>query len=99
MRRQAPDLVEFGCHNELMEIVMSTSTLIETPAAHDEHATLFVGFELGKATWLIGLYAPELGPTVSRYKIDGGDLGEVLEFVAAMRRRLEKLGKPILVVS
>ena len=57
---------------------MSTSTLIETPAAQDEHATLFVGFELGKATWLIGLYAPELGRTVSRYKIDGGDLGKVL---------------------
>ena len=65
---------------------MSTSTLIETPAAQDEHATLFVGFELGKATWLIGLYAPELGRTVSRYKIDGGDLGKVLELIAAMRR-------------
>lgn len=99
MRRQAPDLVEFGCQNELTEIVMSTSTLIETPAAQDEHATLFVGFELGKATWLIGLYAPELGRTVSRYKIDGGDLGKVLELIAAMRRRLEKLGKPVRVVS
>ena len=99
MRRQAPDLVEFGCQNELTEIVMSTSTLIETPAAQDEHATLFVGFELGKTTWLIGLYAPELGRTVSRYKIDGGDLGKVLELIAAMRRRLEKLGKPVRVVS
>ena len=78
---------------------MSTSTLIETPAAQDEHATLFVGFELGKATWLIGLYAPELGRTVSRYKIDGGDLGKVLELIGAMRRRLEKLGQPVRVVS
>jgi hypothetical protein len=50
MRRQAPELVEFGCQNELTEIVMSTSTLIETPAAQDERATLFVGFELGKTT-------------------------------------------------
>lgn len=99
MRRQASDLVEFGCHNELEEIVMSTSTLIATPAARDEHATLFVGFELGKATWLIGLYAPELGRTVSRYKIDGGDLGKVLELIAAMRRRLAKLGKPVRMVS
>lgn len=74
---------------------MSTSTLIETPAAQNEHATLFVGFELGRATWLIGLHAPELGRTVSRYKIDGGDLGKVLELTAAMRRRLEKLGKPV----
>src|SRR5512132_4628225 len=99
MRRQAPDLVEFGCQNELTEIVMSTSTLIETPAAHDEHATLFGGFELGKSTWLIGLYAPELGRTVSRHKIDGGDFGKVLELIAAMRRRLAKLGKPVRVVS
>src|SRR5512133_2567619 len=51
---------------------MSTSTLIETPAAQDERATLLVGFELGKSSWLIGLYAPERGNTVSRHKIDGG---------------------------
>src|SRR5512132_1384025 len=78
---------------------MSTSTLIETPAAQDERATLLVGFELGKSSWLIGLYAPERGKTVSRHKIDGGDLGKVVELIAAMRRRLEKLGKPVRVVS
>jgi hypothetical protein len=72
--------------NELTEIVMSTSTLIETPAAQDERATLLVGFELGKSSWLIGLYAPELGKTVSRHKIDGGDLGKVLELIAAPAR-------------
>src|SRR5512132_3000426 len=78
---------------------MSTSTLIETPAAQDERATLLVGFELGKSSWLIGLYAPERGKTVSRHKIDGDDLGKVVELIAAMRRRLEKLGKPVRVVS
>src|SRR5512132_404756 len=78
---------------------MSTSTLIETPAAQDERATLLVGFELGKSSWLIGLYAPERGKTVSRHKIDGSDLGKVAELIAAMRRRLEKLGKPVRVVS
>ena len=78
---------------------MSTSTLIATPAACDEYATLLVGFELGKSSWLIGLYAPELGKAVSRHKVDGGDLGKVLELIAAMRRRLAKLGKPIRVVS
>ena len=36
---------------------MSTSAL--APAAQDEIATLFVGFELSKATWLIGLYSPQ----------------------------------------
>jgi len=35
---------------------MSTSAL--APATLDEIATLFVGFELSKATWLIGLYRP-----------------------------------------
>ena len=45
---------------------MSTSALI-APAAQDEIATLFVGFELSKATWLIGLYSPQLGKTISRY--------------------------------
>src|SRR5512132_3996557 len=78
---------------------MSTSTLIETPAAQDERATLLVGFELGKSSWLIGLYAPERGKTMSRHRIDGGDLGKVVELIAAMRRRLEKLGKPVRVVS
>ena len=40
----------------LTETGMSTSAL--APAALDEIATLFVGFELSNATWLIGLYSP-----------------------------------------
>ena len=78
---------------------MSTSTLTETPAAQEERATLYVGFELGKSSWLIGVYSPALGRTVSRYKIAGGDLAKVLELIAMMRRRIEKLGKPVRVVS
>ena len=39
---------------------MSNSAPI-APSAREEVATLFVGFELSKSTWLIGLYAPELG--------------------------------------
>ena len=57
---------------------MLRSPLI-APAAQDEVATLFVGFELSKKTWLIGLYAPELGKTISRHKIDGGDVDAALE--------------------
>ena len=56
----------------LTETGMSTSAL--APATQDEIATLFVGFELSKATWLIGLYSPQLGKTISRYKLDGGDI-------------------------
>src|ERR1700743_3957184 len=77
---------------------MSTSALI-APAAQDETATLFVGFELSKASWLIGLYSPQLGKTISRYKVDGGDVDAALERITVARLRLEKLGKPVRVVS
>src|SRR5215469_8553735 len=77
---------------------MSSSALI-APAAKEEVATLFVGFELSKSTWLIGLYAPELGKSISRHKVDGGDANAALELIAAARRRLERLGKPVRVVS
>jgi transposase len=77
---------------------MSTSALI-APAAQDEIATLFVGFELSKATWLIGLYSPQLGKTISRYKLDGGDINAALERITVARLRLEKLAKPVRVVS
>ena len=30
---------------------------------------------LSKSTWLIGLYAPELGKSISRHKVDGIALG------------------------
>ena len=66
---------------------MSNSVLIPTPAAPMEVATLFVGFELSKSTWLVGLYAPELGKTISRHKIDGGDLGATLKRVSAQPPR------------
>ena len=66
---------------------MSTSAL--APAAQDEIATLFVGFELSKATWLLGLYSPQLGKTISRYKVDGGDADAALERITVARLRLE----------
>src|ERR1700757_5323275 len=81
----------------LTETGMSTSAL--APATQDEIATLFVGFELSKATWLIGLYSPQLGKTISRYKVDGDDVDAALERITVARLRLEKLGKPVRVVS
>jgi transposase len=77
---------------------VSTSALI-APAAQDEFATLFVAFELSKGTWLIGLYSPQLGKTISRHKIEGGDFDAALKRITAARQRLEKLGKPVRVVS
>ena len=78
---------------------MSTALVIAASAAQEEGATLFVGFELSKSTWLIGLYAPELGTTVSRHKVDGGDLGRAQALIEAAKQRLEKVGKPVRVVS
>jgi len=77
---------------------MSTAVM-NAPAAQEEIATLFVGFELSKATWLIGMYSPQLGKTISRHKIEGGAVGVALERIAAARRRLEDLGKPVRVMS
>src|ERR1700758_4828067 len=81
----------------LTETGMLTSAL--APAAQDEIATLFVGFELSKATWLISLYSPQFGKSISRYKLDGGDINAALERITVARLRLEKLGKPVRVVS
>ena len=78
---------------------MSKSVLIAAPGSQREVATLFVAFELSKATWLLGLYSPELGNTVSRHRVDGGDLGGALERIAAAKRRLAKAGRPVRVVS
>jgi hypothetical protein len=55
------------------------STLALAPATQDEIARLFVGFELSKAIWLIGLYSSQLGKTISRYKVDGGDVDAALK--------------------
>lgn len=78
---------------------MPISARIASPAAQGEGGTLFVGFELSKSTWLIGLYAPELGKSVSRYKVDGGDVGRVQELIETARRRLARDCSPVRVVS
>jgi transposase len=75
------------------------SKLIAAPAARCDVATLFVGFELSKSTWLIGLYAPELGSTISRHKIDGGHLEKAIALIETARKRLAGRGKPVRVVS
>jgi hypothetical protein len=75
------------------------STQIAAPAAQGHVATLFAGFELSKSTWLIGLYAPELGSTVSRHKIDGGIWARAVALIETARKRLDGRGKPVSVVS
>ena len=75
------------------------SKLIAAPAAQGDVATLFAGFELSKSTWLIGLYAPELGSTINRHKIDGGNLDKAIALIEDARERLAGRGKTVRVVS
>ena len=72
---------------------MSNSALIAADPASEAGPALFVGFELAKSAWLIGLYSPELGTKVSRHKVDGGVLGKVLDLIAVAKERLLRLGK------
>ena len=78
---------------------MSTSEPIETPVTAELSVTLYVAFELGKWTWLVGLFAPELGKGVSRHKTAGGDLKKVMDLIAAARARLEQQGRSVRIVS
>ena len=98
MGRQAPEPLGSVAKTNLRRPLISISTPIAASAVQ-EGATLFVGFELSKSTWLIGLYAPELGTTVSRHKVDGGDLSRAQMLIEAAKERLEKVGKPVRVVS
>jgi transposase len=78
---------------------MSTSQPIETPVAEQLSVTLYVAFELGKWSWLVGLFAPELGKGISRHKTAGGDVKKVMDLIAAARVRLEQPGRSVRIVS
>lgn len=78
---------------------MSTSQPIEARETEGPSVTLYVGFELGKWTWLVGLSAPELGKGISRHKTAGGDLNKVMELIATARARLEQQGRSVRIVS
>ena len=78
---------------------MSTSQPIETPVAEQRSATLYVAFELGKWSWLVGLFAPELGKGISRHKTAGGDVKKVMDLIATARARLEQPGRSVRVAS
>jgi hypothetical protein len=48
------------------------------------------------ATWLIGLYSPQLGKTISRYKVDGGD---ATNSTRPTTLRTSMMRKPFLIVE
>ena len=52
---------------------MKSPCIIDTLAAGEQHRTVFVAFELGKAKWKLGIVVPGSGK-LSQYTVDGGDV-------------------------
>jgi len=78
---------------------MTSSHLIDTPAADSKDATLYVAFELSKSKWLIGIVV--CGESkLSQHTVPGGDTATVWQAISRKRAYAEKkLGRPVRVVS
>src|ERR1700680_485517 len=68
-----------------------------TPASA-EYATVYLVFELSKAKWKLGVMLPG-SQKMSRYTIDGGDLGALSGRLLAARAKTESSGKPVRILS
>jgi len=68
-----------------------------TPAAPD-YATVYLVFELSKATWKLGLLLPG-SQKLSRYSIPGGDLKALTERLTMARAKAASCGKPVRIIS
>ena len=68
-----------------------------TPAA-SEYATVYLVFELSKATWKLGLLLPG-SQKLSRYSIPGGDLKALTERLTMAGAKAASCGKPVRIVS
>lgn len=78
---------------------MTSSHLIDTPAADIEHGTLYVAFELSKSTWRIGLLVSG-ERRLSQHSVSGGDTSAVWQVITRKRGRAEQhLGRPVRVVN
>lgn len=78
---------------------MTSSLHIDTPAACAQHDTMFVGFELGKAKWALGIVLPG-GGKLSQYTVAGGDAEAAMQLISKARRKAAKqAGGRVRVVS
>jgi len=78
---------------------MTSSLHIDTPAACAQHDTMFVGFELGKAKWKVGIVLPG-SSKLSQYTVAGGDAEAALRLISKARQKAEKqAGGRVRVVS
>ena len=63
-----------------------------------EYGTVYLVFELSKATWRLGILLPG-SEKLSRYAIAGGDLTALSDRLADARVKAGRCGKPVRVVS
>jgi transposase len=66
--------------------------------ATGEYATVFVGFELSKAKWRLGVILPG-SEKMSRYTISGGDMAGLRSLLARARSKAQCSGKPVRILS
>jgi transposase len=78
---------------------MRTSPTVKTPAALYEHGTIFVAFELSKATWKVGVILP-CSQKMSRFTLEGGDTAGLTDLLGRKRREAEtRCGQAVQIVS
>jgi transposase len=66
--------------------------------ATGEYATVFLGFELSKAKWRLGVILPG-SEKMSRYTISGGDMAGLRSLLARARSKAQCSGKPVRILS
>ena len=69
----------------------------DTPTAA-EYATVYVAFELSKASWKLGVVLPG-ADKLSRYAIAGGDLAALAARLADLRVKAGRSGKPVRILA
>ncbi|MCP1835479.1 hypothetical protein J2R76_003816 [Bradyrhizobium sp. USDA 4532] len=67
-------------------------------SARFDYVTIYVAFELSKSKWQIGIVPPG-AQTLSRYRIDVGDMATLSGALSRVRAKVERMGKPVRVLS
>jgi transposase len=76
---------------------MLTLDRTDAPAAN-EYATIYVAFELSKASWKVGVLLPG-SAKMSRFTVVGGDVTALLGRLASLRAKAERCGQPVRILS
>jgi transposase len=77
---------------------MDSLDRIDTPAALEQDATVYIAFELSKKTWKLGIVM-SAAARLSRYTVAGGDTAAVAARIAAARAKAARGGRPVRVIS